>query len=383
MKKNILLITALLLGLAACNENSNSNVSNSSTNENSSNFVTPSVTDNFDESKYEAAEIVKIKEIYLVPGETYHLDKMINDNQEYTNLVYETSSSDVSVSNEGIITASPNVETDDKVTSTIYVHTETKLQKVSVNVVNYQEYGSYFTSVDIGRLYGKNVIFFGDSITHNWAKYPGGDRPATPEAQAQADKVTSLGYPGHYIVRLNDICHFASVTNAAWSGGTMAYLPKSLERFTYKSFPGAVNDNTEAIKKADVMFVFYGTNDLTDQVPLGTVADNCNYGSDESSTFCGGMNYGIEKIRELNPNAVLIFINILTRIYGMSNLAISLSEYNDAIQEVALAQLVRVIDVEHLFTPAEFVPPISTDGLHPQSEGYAVLTDYILNDGKK
>lgn len=376
MKKNLLLFASaalISLNLASCGSTSIS----SSNNE---------VTNNFDETKYTKGEFFKVDDtLYLLPGETYHLEQMALDGVNVSTLTFESLNSNIRITN-GVIEASGD-EVDYEVSGNLYIHNDTTLQTINVKVVNYDEYGTYFESVDIGRLYKKNVIFFGDSITHNWAKYPSGNRPSTPEEQAAADRVTGLGYAGNYIVRLNNICKFESAINAAWSGGTMAYLPNSPERFVYKSFPGAINDHVDDLEKVDVVFVYYGTNDMTEQIDIGTLSDTVDYGSKTSSTFIGGMNYGINKIREINPDANIIFINVLTRPgYSSGSHNYYISDYNKAIDDVAKASLVKVIDVGHLFEESEFMPGSSqytNDGLHPNDNGYEVLTNYILNNGKK
>ena len=130
----------------------------------------------------------------------------------------------------------------------IYVYDDTRLQKIKLSVVDYYEYGSYFMSVDLGRLYNKNVMFFGDSITHNWNTRPHA-RPNPNEISDDPRTFTNLGT--NYVKMLDDACDFNTVVNAAWSGGTMAYLPRSTERFTYKSFGGSVCENLEATAAAE------------------------------------------------------------------------------------------------------------------------------------
>lgn len=330
---------------------------------------------NFDESSYEAFEFIDVEDIYLLENETYNLSVMAYEGVDLANVSYFSEiPENISVSEDGILTGVALGE-NYEVNGTIYVYDENRLQKVNVFIVDYYEYGSYFTSVDKGRLYNKNVVFFGDSITHNWAKYPNGRKPETEEELKWAE-TTSLGYPTHYIPLLNNVCKFASVTNAAWSGGTMAYLPKSTERFTYKSFPGAIDENQEAVSKADVIFVLYGTNDLTDQVPIGKMSDKMSLSDTSNSSFMAGMQFGIEYIRELNDDANIIFMNLLTRTYTYAG-EITLQDYNDAIHEVCKAYMVKELDVNSLFENREFYK-YSDDGLHLNPEGYKVLVEYIL-----
>ena len=329
----------------------------------------------FDESKYEEFSFADVEDIYLILDETYNLSKMIVEGINLDNVSYFSEiPENISVDENGVLTGL-SLGDNYEVNGTIYVYDDTRLQKVNVFVVDYYEYGSYFTSVDLGRLYNKNVVFFGDSITHNWAKYPNGRKPETEEEYKWAE-TTSLGYPTHYIPLLNNVCNFASVTNAAWSGGTMAYLPKSTERFTYKSFPGAIDENQEAVAKADVIFVLYGTNDLTDQVPIGKMSDKMSLSDTNNSSFMAGMQFGINYIRELNEDANIVFMNLLTRTYTYSG-SYTLDDYNEAIHELCKTYMVKELDVNSLFDEKEFYL-YSDDGLHLNPEGYKVLTNYIL-----
>lgn len=404
MKKNNLLLLSSLLLLASCGqvENPTSNESEqpsqippseitptevptsevTPTEEVSSDIVEEDyiVDENgikrykFDESGYEEFTFFDVEDIYLTVDETYYLSKMLVKDASLYGVSYFIETPENFSYEEGVLKAlslSDNVE----VSGTLYVYDETRLQKVNVVVVDYYEYGSYFTSVDLGRLYNKNVVFFGDSITHNWVKYPNGKKPETEEELKWAE-TTSLGYPTHYIPLLNDVCKFASVTNAAWSGGTMAYLPKSTERFTYKSFPGAIDENQEAVANADICFVFYGTNDLTDQVPIGKMSDKMSLSDINNSSFMAGMQFGINYIRSLNEDVNIVFMNLLTRTYTYSG-GITLQDYNEAIHEICKTYMVKELDVNSLFDEKEFYL-YSNDGLHLNPEGYKVLVDYIL-----
>lgn len=404
MKKNNLLLLSSLLLLASCGqvENPTSNESEqpsqiptseitptevptsevTPTEEVSSDIVEEDyiVDENgikrykFDESGYEEFTFFDVEDIYLTVDETYYLSKMLVKDASLNGVSYFIETPENFSYEEGVLKAlslSDNVE----VSGTLYVYDETRLQKVNVVVVDYYEYGSYFTSVDLGRLYNKNVVFFGDSITHNWVKYPNGKKPETEEELKWAE-TTSLGYPTHYIPLLNDVCKFASVTNAAWSGGTMAYLPKSTERFTYKSFPGAIDENQEAVANADICFVFYGTNDLTDQVPIGKMSDKMSLSDINNSSFMAGMQFGINYIRSLNEDVNIVFMNLLTRTYTYSG-EITLQDYNEAIHEICKTYMVKELDVNSLFDEKEFYL-YSNDGLHLNPEGYKVLVDYIL-----
>lgn len=398
MNKKLLILACSLLLATSCNnpteqptsteieESQTPDVQESLTQESLTNTTTDEYCDEngilrkvFDDSNYSEHKFIDVESIYLIKNETYLLSVMPFENEDLSNVNYFSEiPNNITVDENGKLTAislSGLSSEQYDISGTIYVFDDTRLQKIEVHVVDYYEYGSFFTSVDKGRLYGKNIVFFGDSITHNWAKYPSGNKPVT-DAEINQSQTTSLGYPDHYIPLLNAQCKFASVTNCAWSGGTMAYLPRSSERFTYKSFPGCINENEAAVSNADIIFVFYGTNDLTDQVPIGKLSDKMSLEDKENSSFIAGMQFGINYIRQLNDDANIVFFNLLTRTYTYYG-DIKLQDYNEAIEEVATANAIKVLDVNSLFEDKEFYM-YSNDGLHLNTLGYKVLTEYIL-----
>ena len=363
-KKTLIFLAAIMLGsVTGCNQPNNNGSSS-----------TPEVL--IDETLYEQTEFVSVTELFMLPGETYDFTKMVANNASLKGVDYLSSNTScLQINENGIMSAISN-DNQEKLTIPVYIHNETKLQKINVHVVDYNVLGSAFLSTDIGRLYGKNVMFFGDSITHNWLKYPWGDDRVNP------DYTSGLGYPDHYVVKLNEICKFSNVVNAAWSGGTMAYLPSSKERFTWKSFPGVVDANVDNIKNTDYFFVFYGTNDLSDQVPLGSIIDEMTTDGKTNSSFAGGMKYGIDKIRSIQPQAKIIFFNIPYRTYPVAG-GKKIEDYNKIIKDACMYYNCKLIDIYSMYDHKLSSLYLNSDGLHFASDGYALLTDYILNNGKQ
>lgn len=246
----------------------------------------------------------------------------------------------------------------------------TSTESVIVRVFNRDAYGTTLKTIDLGALYGKNVLFFGDSITHNWALYPSGDK----ESYTGTD---SLGY--NYIPMLNEVCNFASIVNAAWSGGTVCYVPSSSERYPYKSLPGGVDNHEDDIVNADVIFIFYGTNDLTEQYAIGDPTDTMVTDGETDYGFYAGINYGLDKIKALNPNATVIVMNILVR--DFANRTYKMSDYNEALQVSCANHKDRLLDVNNLFEHSD-LKTYFKDGLHPNDDGYTKITEFILLDNK-
>lgn len=337
-------------------------------------------SNDFDPSTYIEKQLVDVEEIYLLPDETYELSKMVVEGVSASKLNYYSDFSDyVSVEEDGTLVGI-TIDYEEIISGNVYVYDDTYIQQIDVHIVDYFTYGSYFTSVDLGRLYNKNVMFFGDSITHNWAKNPWGRLPETDEEIAHSNSVTSLGYDYHYVPTLNKLCKFKSVVNAAWSGGTMAYRPSG--RPVYKSFPYCVDEHYESIKNADYIFVLYGTNDADDQVPIGTIRDTITPDGKTNGTFMASMKYGIETIREANPDAHIIFMNVIYRTRAVVG-DLQVEDYNEAIDTMCKSYACRMIDTYSMFTPEEAKDNLNDDGLHLSEKGYKTLIDYILNNGQK
>ena len=367
MKKSVYLLISLLLCGCSGPKLESESIEDESTKGESitekSETITP-IDSNSQAQQYLEGKFVSIEQIYLNLNETYRLDLMAANN-EYALTTKFVDGEAIELEGNTIIP----IDTGD---ATISIVRGKYRQDVQVHVVDYEEYGSYFTSLDLGRLYGKKVVFFGDSITHNWAKYPYGDTSVVNDT-------TSLGY--NYIPKLNDKCKFASITNAAWSGGTMATV-KNGERLLYKSFSYCVEANKKAIEEADYIFIWYGTNDYTDQINIGSTSayQDIPSSAEEVSSFAGGMKYGVNKILEYQNNAQLIFFNLLFRTYGANGTKYSIQDYNNAIQEICATYMLKCLDMYSIFDRDDF-GKYSNDGLHPNDAGYQVITDFILNNG--
>lgn len=220
----------------------------------------------------------------------------------------------------------------------------------------------------------KKVVFYGDSITHNWEKYDH-DLNLT----RGNDYNYGLGY-GH-VKMLNDVCDFKSVDNFAVSGGCFAntyYLNNC--RPVWRHAPHQVACSIDALKEADVVFVMLGTNDYSEQVRFGHYKDIANSFDQDDMTFHEGMNYTFDKIKQTNPNALVFVLNILFRtvdVEAHATFNFSVDEYNLAINHVCKEYGFNLIDVSKLFNK-ENIKNYSDDGLHPNENGYKVLTNYIL-----
>ncbi len=228
----------------------------------------------------------------------------------------------------------------------------------------------------------KKIVFYGDSITHNWEKY---DHDYNLTHKEDPNYVYGLGY--NYVKMLNDVCHFKSVENFSVSGGCYANrCAIVLERAAFRNFPHQIMHSLDALKEAEVIFVMFGTNDYSEQVPFGDYKDFPTSGEQGDMNFYQGMNFGFKTIKDNNPNAMIFVINCLNRTIPINNdrtYNYSLQEYNLAIAHMCRIYGLNLIDVSHLYEldnfPGRKKDTYSDDGLHPNEKGYERLTQFILS----
>lgn len=228
----------------------------------------------------------------------------------------------------------------------------------------------------------KKVVFYGDSITHNWEKYDHDLNLVNPDP----NHVYGLGY-GH-VKMLNDACNFKSVHNFAVSGGCYANTYSlNKARPVWRHAPHQVMCSLDVLKEADVVFIMFGSNDYSEQVKFGHYQEVATSADQDDMTFHQGINFTFNKIKEVNPNALVFVINILNRTVGIEPHAtfnFSVDEYNLAIAHMVKEHKFNLIDVREVFKLDEnFVGGskelYSDDGLHPNQAGYKALTNFILN----
>lgn len=225
-------------------------------------------------------------------------------------------------------------------------------------------------------LTNKKVVFYGDSLTHNWEKYD-------HDLNLTKGENYNYGLGYNHVKMLNDVCHFKSVDNFAVSGGCYANISSiKPHRNEFRNFPYQIDHSLKELKNADVIFVMFGTNDYSEQVTFGDYKDEIDSINNKNMTFYQGMHYGFKKIKEVNPNALVFVINIMFRTVDIeANVTYnySINEYNLAIAHMAKIYNFHLIDVYKLFNLDNFNNINSDDGLHLNEHGYKVLTDFILN----
>lgn len=131
---------------------------------------------------------------------------------------------------------------------------------------------------------------------------------------------------------------------------------------------------------ADLIFVFGGTNDFHVGVPLGLPSDeSC------TETFCGAVKLLCEKLETSHPDALIVFATPLQRTCfpgtgeELNSQGVKCSAYRDAIVNVCSGFNIPVLDFYYTSkiteeTSKEYL----FDGLHPNADGFRVISDEII-----
>lgn len=360
------------------------------------------------------------RDIYLTRFETYNLSKQLEyegkdlatykislgeSEESFRNFNYDGDNFAIA---SGVITPK-DCEPTDITTDVISIKSDDEEEIVNVHVVNKEKYGNTFMTVDVGRLYGKTVTFFGDSITDQnavwWTTNTWWKIDKTGKYIKEQGKVVTVnGISKNYVNMLDDVCQFEAYYNPAVAGAlcshyNAAYANKSI------SIPAQISQNLSKIKLSDYVFVMGGTNDSYEinkrdsVLMLGEkddLAGSDAFANDVTgtprSTFYGFYNYILKTIRETNPSAGLICLSNIPcqSTYGYAG-GISNGHNNEGIKQVNAAIKVCAESYAACYVDIYSAIPyneklqqytrvwFTNDELHPNQVAYELITDKILS----
>lgn len=197
----------------------------------------------------------------------------------------------------------------------------------------------------LSRFQGKKANFLGDSIT--WGYTPG----------------TGVLLANPYPTLVKNLLGLAEARNYGVSGTTLA---RDLANSFCTRYVDMDND-------ADLIFVFGGTNDWANEVPLGVNTDNTK------TTFYGGLNILLSGLITKYPGKTIVFATPLHRAGDAGYLG--MINYRNAVLEMGVKYGVAVLD---LYASSGFYPDntanynaICPDGRHPNDAGHIVLANRI------
>ena len=124
---------------------------------------------------------------------------------------------------------------------------------------------------------------------------------------------------------------------------------------------------------ADVIVVFGGTNDHGHgDAPVGTDADRT------PDTFIGACHCLFSGLQEQFPKAKIVVLTPLHRENESRSDGVELKDYVNHLRRAADFYHLPVLDLyEKSQINRETIPTLTTDGLHPNDEGHAILADEI------
>lgn len=83
---------------------------------------------------------------------------------------------------------------------------------------------------------------------------------------------------------------------------------------SYSNLRQSIQSQVDNAEPKDLYILWGTTNDFNSECPLGSVTDyTCidNWNEEKLSTQCGGTNYAIKKLREINPECKIIFMGAM------------------------------------------------------------------------
>lgn len=127
---------------------------------------------------------------------------------------------------------------------------------------------------------------------------------------------------------------------------------------------------------ADIVVVFGGTNDHGHgDAPLGAASDRT------PDTFIGACHCLYASLLEKFPRSRIVVLTPLHRAVETREDGIELKDYVNLIKETALQYGLTVLDLYETSTIQAHIPEIAakltTDGLHPNDKGHAILAEEI------
>lgn len=288
-------------------------------------------------------------------------------------------------------------------TDQVLVSDAATLQLYRVTVTVYGDAGALggrFT-VDRGMFQGKKIIAFGDSITDGCLLDPNTSNGLNYEDTYFAQLCRYLGAASDPSDLEN--CNFACGGTTLTYGKNGGYGISGVERLSRtEAFTdgGRVRNPYPNILDADLCILFYGTNDLTANVPAeSNGTDGLNDMPErmqDAITVRGGMYYMIHTLHKMNPDMKILVLPPLYRRADGNQLGYSedrtdvvnlstgatLQQYRRVIAEVCRENGAGFVDWYPLFHYENFgrngVSTYSYDGLHPNVAGHQLMFDWLL-----
>lgn len=131
-----------------------------------------------------------------------------------------------------------------------------------------------------------------------------------------------------------------------------------------------------AVSKSDYVFLYFGNNDVTYDTNIGDFNDINDENYKDVESFKGAYTYIINKIKSYNPNVKIVCLSLSYSTWGIGKT--TRSELADIVGDIAKYNNVKYINIYHLWNESNY-DTYNPDGIHPQTSGYELIVDRILN----
>ena len=246
-------------------------------------------------------------------------------------------------------------------TSVKIVVEETYYDELTVEVLPQDEMNKKFT-FDKSRLTNKTFTVFGDSISDvNHTAYPS-DRPTFWCEKLASD-------------------YNMTMHNFAISGSTTGYCKGLISRdpnfiTLVGNYVATKKEVKTAVEESDYAFIYFGNNDATYSCNIGEYGDVNEENFQTKESFKGSYTYLIDQIRSYNPNVRIVCLSLSYSSWGEPAYTRQyLSEVIQGIADYKNAKYIYIYDLWNASTMSTHCP----DGIHPQTSGYELIVDRIMN----
>ena len=160
--------------------------------------------------------------------------------------------------------------------------------------------------------------------------------------------------------------------------------------FGFSKLQGSIQNEVNNCLPKDIYVLWASTNDLYNNRLCGTDSDYTvldNYDDKKLTTQCGGINYCIKKLREINPDCKIYFISTFQSFkdkFGFDSTYVNgigerVTDYIYYQRKCCERNNVKFLDLFHIniFNQSNYKNYFS-DTIHPNETGYKLLSYYIL-----
>lgn len=235
-------------------------------------------------------------------------------------------------------------------------------------------------------LTGKKLSILGDSIstfdgyipTDYNIFYPGSGEISTVEKTWWFQTLQNTG------MELNANASSSNTTVTGDSADTTGSAPGCSTKRMIDLTPG---DNGP---DPDILIVFMGTNDFLKSIPLGSFDAPAAQSEGVTDNFCDAYELMIQKLNAMYPNTEIYFCTILETNAGdmdsdptaypcTNKNGNTVGDFNAEIATIASAYGYPVLDMHNCGITYETLGEYTSDGVHPNAAGAALMAEYVTD----